>query len=237
MKLIPSGGLALVTALALAGSPCHAEAPLQPARSVAAQHIGVSIAVEQSGFTLVTLGVWHTPALADRSAVRFVPIDFRRARVRGLSTGSFRRAIYLAHVQAAERQYALPEGLLDALIWTESRYNPVAISKAGAVGLGQLMPGTAQALGVDNRYDPRANLLGAAQYLRQLLDQFGAINLAVSAYNAGPRAVLISGGIPNNSETPNYVRNILDYWKNQYYQKGNYRESLFNASVAASLVR
>ncbi len=213
MKLMPSGGLLLVAALALAGSACAAEAPLSLTRSVAAQQTGVTTTVEQGGFTLVTLGAWHAPELANRNKSSSVPVvDPRRARVSGLSSRDFRRAIYLPHVQAAERQYALPEGLLDALIWTESRYNPLALSKAGAVGLGQLMPGTAQALGVGNRYDPRANLLGAAQYLRRLLDQFGAIHLAVAAYNAGPRAVKASGGIPQNSETPGYVRNVLAAW-------------------------
>jgi len=79
--------------------------------------------------------------------------------------------------------------LLDALIWTESRCNPLAVSKAGAAGLGQLMPGTARELGVANRFDPRANLSGAARYLRQMLDRFGSSHLALAAYNAGPGAV------------------------------------------------
>jgi len=126
---------------------------------------------------------------------------------------SFRRAIYLPHVAAAERQFALPPGLLDALIWTESRYNPLALSRAGAVGLGQLMPRTALAVGVGNRYNPRANVLGAAQYLRQMLDQFGMVHLAVAAYNAGPKAVMRAGGIPQNGETPAYVDRVLRFWR------------------------
>ena len=125
---------------------------------------------------------------------------------------SFRRAVYLPHVYAAEAQYQLPPGLLDALIWTESRYNPFAVSGAGAAGLGQLMPKTAQDLGVANRFDPRANLWAAARYLRQLLDKFGVVHLAVAAYNAGPRAVERAGGIPLNGETPGSVRNVLEFW-------------------------
>ena len=118
----------------------------------------------------------------------------------------------MPHVYAAEAQYQLPPGLLDALIWTESRYNPFAVSGAGAAGLGQLMPKTAQELGVTNRFDPRANLWAAARYLRQLLDKFGVVHLAVAAYNAGPRAVERAGGIPLNGETPGYVRNVLEFW-------------------------
>jgi soluble lytic murein transglycosylase-like protein len=109
-------------------------------------------------------------------------------------------------------RYALPPGLLDALVWTESRYNPVAVSKAGAAGLGQLMPGTARDLGVANRFDPLANLNGAANYLRQMLNKFGQVHLALAAYNAGPGAVERARGIPRNRETPAYVRNVLRHW-------------------------
>ena len=127
-------------------------------------------------------------------------------------TTSFRRAIYLPKVYAAEARFGLPTVLLDALIWTESRYNPMAISHAGAAGLGQLMPGTARELGVANRFDAAANLLGAARYLRQQLDRFGLVHLAIAACNAGPAAVERAGGIPINGETPGYVRNVLGFW-------------------------
>src|SRR3546814_1224000 len=113
----------------------------------------------------------------------------------------------LPHVYAAEAQFSLPSGLLDALIWTESRYNPVAISRAGAAGIGQLMPGTARDLGVSNRFNPQENVLGPARYLRQMLDKFGVVHLAVADYNAGPGAVDKSGGLPRNGETPAYDRN------------------------------
>lgn len=89
------------------------------------------------------------------------------------------------------------------------------MSRAGAAGLGQLMPGTARELGVLNRFDPEASVWGAARYLRQQLDRFGLVHLAVAAYNAGPRAVERAGGIPINGETPAYVRNVLGYWGKQ----------------------
>lgn len=126
---------------------------------------------------------------------------------------SFREVIYAASVKEAEQRYGLPPGLLHALIWTESRFNPLAVSPAGAAGLAQLMPGTAHYLGVSNRHDPFASIDGGARYLREMLDKFGAIHLALAAYNAGPRAVERAGGIPRNSETPGYVRNVLARWR------------------------
>ena len=125
---------------------------------------------------------------------------------------NFQRTSYLGDVHAAEARFGIPHGLLDALIWTESRYNPSAVSRAGAAGLGQLMPGTARDLGVRNRFHPKANITGAAQYLRQMLDRFGVVHLAVAAYNAGPGTVSRLGRIPLNGETPEYVRNVLNRW-------------------------
>lgn len=126
---------------------------------------------------------------------------------------NFRRAAFLPYVHAAEARFGLPTGLLDALIWAESKYNPLAVSHAGAAGLGQLMPGTAKDLGVANRFDPYSNITGAARYLRQMLDLFGQTHLALAAYNAGPGAVSRVKGIPSNGETPSYVRNILSFWQ------------------------
>ena len=144
-----------------------------------------------------------------------LPIQSRDAgsTVRRSHPSSFRRASYLPHVYAAEARFALPRGLLDALIWTESRYDPVAVSSAGAGGLGQLMPRTARELGVANRFDPIENVAGAARYLRQMLDRFGVIHLALAAYNAGPGAVQDARGIPQNGETPKYVRKVLTRWQ------------------------
>ncbi len=181
---------------------------------------GYRIENADAGFELVTHGIWRSPAAPMPSVgissdvVSGTPRAISRQaskRPQGAAP-SFRRAVYLPHVYAAEAQYGLPTGLLDALIWTESRYNPFAISGAGAAGLGQLMPKTARELGVANRFDPRANLSAAARYLRQMLDKFGMVHLAVAAYNAGPGAVERAGGIPLNGETPSYVRNVLAFW-------------------------
>lgn len=125
---------------------------------------------------------------------------------------SFRESLYLPMIREAEVRYELPPRLLQALIWAESRFDPLAISPAGAAGLAQLMPATARELGVANRHDPAQSIDGGARYLRQMLDRFGAIHLALAAYNAGPGAVARAGGIPRNRETPGYVRNVLSRW-------------------------
>lgn len=125
---------------------------------------------------------------------------------------SFRESLYLPMIREAEVRYGLPPRLLQALIWAESRFDPLAISPAGAAGLAQLMPATARELGVVNRHDPAQSIDGGARYLRQMLDRFGTIHLALAAYNAGPGAVARAGGIPRNRETPGYVRNVLSRW-------------------------
>ncbi|MGB3796520.1 MAG: lytic transglycosylase domain-containing protein [Alteraurantiacibacter sp.] len=125
---------------------------------------------------------------------------------------SYREALYEPLIREAEVRYRLPPGLMLALVWAESRFNPMAISPAGAAGLAQLMPATARELGVSNRHDPNQNIDGGARYLRQMLDRFGDVHLALAAYNAGPGAVSRAGGIPRNGETPAYVRSVLRRW-------------------------
>ena len=181
-------------------------------------HDGYRLAQTADGIQLIEHGIWEVPPAAPVPAPRLVGSleDGQRQSLQSAAKSGpngFRRAAYLPHVYAAEAQFGLPTGLLDALIWTESRYNPFAISKAGAAGLGQLMPGTAKELGVANRFDPLANLSGAARYLRQMLDKFGMVHLALAAYNAGPGAVERAQGIPRNGETPGYVRNVLARWR------------------------
>lgn len=102
----------------------------------------------------------------------------------------------------------VPVNLFHALISQESGWNPNARSPVGAIGFGQLMPGTARGLGVDP-HDPRQNLLGAARYLKRQLDAFGEPRLALAAYNAGPGAVQKYGGVPPYAETQRYVRSVM----------------------------
>ena len=98
--------------------------------------------------------------------------------------------------------------LYRANIEIESAYNPAAVSRAGAIGLGQLMPDTAAELGVDPQ-DWRQNLDGSARYLAMMLAEFGDMPLALAAYNAGPDAVREHGGIPPFRETQNHVQRVL----------------------------
>lgn len=113
-------------------------------------------------------------------------------------------------IAEAARKYNLDEDLLRAIIQAESGFNPQALSPKGAMGLMQLMPGTAQSLNVTNPYDPAQNIDGGARYLRSMLDRFGGdTGLALSAYNAGPKAVETYKGVPPYQETQNYVRRIL----------------------------
>jgi soluble lytic murein transglycosylase-like protein len=119
------------------------------------------------------------------------------------------RGQYAPVINAAAEQYGISPALVDAVMWQESRYNPRAMSSAGAIGLMQLMPGTATTLGVDP-YDPWQNVFGGAAYLRMQLDRFGNnVPLALAAYNAGPEAVVRYRGIPPYAETRNYVNNIM----------------------------
>lgn len=96
-----------------------------------------------------------------------------------------------------------------ALIHRESNYNPELVSSKGAKGLGQLMPKTAELLGVDNPFDVKTNLDGSARYLVQMLDRFGSLELALAAYNAGPTRVSEYGGVPPFKETQQYVLDIF----------------------------
>lgn len=127
------------------------------------------------------------------------------------------RKKYEPTIASAAKANRLPPALLHAVITAESAYDPEAISSAGAVGLMQLMPGTAERYGVRNRRDPIANVSGGTRYLRDLLDMFdNNLVLAIAAYNAGENAVIRNGRrIPPYQETQTYVRCVLKYY-NEY---------------------
>ena len=131
---------------------------------------------------------------------------------RGVPTGDAAMvpAAYRSAIEAAAARYGLSPAFLDAVARAESGYDPDAVSPAGAIGVMQLMPGTARDLGVDPR-DPRQNILGGAAYLRLLLDRFnGDIDKTLAAYNAGPGAVDRHAGVPPYRETRAYVAANLD---------------------------
>lgn len=124
-----------------------------------------------------------------------------------------RRRTFFGTVAQIACEHRLPTRLLDAMIAQESGYNSWAISSAGAMGMLQIMPNTARRLGLARPFDPVANVRAGARYLREQLDRFGRVDLALAAYNAGPeRRSLQRGAIPRIPETITYVRIITTNW-------------------------
>ncbi|NHM32974.1 lytic transglycosylase domain-containing protein [Neobacillus terrae] len=112
-------------------------------------------------------------------------------------------------IEKASRLYQVPAKLIRSVMQHESSFNPNAVSRTGASGLMQLMPGTARAMGAENTLDPEQNILAGTKYLRQLMDKYdGNIHYTIAAYNAGPGNVDKYGGIPPFKETQNYVRKV-----------------------------
>ena len=122
---------------------------------------------------------------------------------------------YHHYIIKASKTYQVEAALIKAVIMAESGYNPKAISRKGAQGLMQLMPGTAKWLGVHDAFDPVLNIDGGVRYLRRLLDRFdGDVQLALAAYNAGSRYVRKYGGVPPFKATQIYIKKVLKYRKN-----------------------
>lgn len=118
--------------------------------------------------------------------------------------------------------YGVNPSLIRAMVRTESNFKTDAVSDKGARGLMQLMPGTAKEMGVDKNFHPRDNIKGGVKYFRSLLDRFHRTDLALAAYNAGPKKVIDAGNrVPDILETKNYVQKVLKLYRTytRYYNK------------------
>lgn len=111
------------------------------------------------------------------------------------------------------REESVDESLVRAVVQAESGGNPNAVSPKGAMGLMQLMPRTAEAMGVSNPFDPEQNLRGGVRLLKSLLNEFGDVRLALAAYNAGGPVVRQYGGVPPYAETQRFVQRVLQLWQ------------------------
>lgn len=141
-----------------------------------------------------------------------------KARVKKQKTvqaaSDHQKLTYESAIATAGELFAVDPDLIRAVIKAESNFDPLAVSHKGAAGLMQLMPGTAEELGVADPFDPVENIHGGTRYLSQLLDALnGSLPLALAAYNAGPLRVIGKNQIPPIPETRDYVARVLRYYK------------------------
>lgn len=138
----------------------------------------------------------------------------------GSSSVHVKKGEHLLHpiILQASNRYQVDSALIKAIILAESNYNPKAISKKGAKGLMQLMPKTAEALGVADSFNPEHNINAGVRYFKKLLNQFnGDVELALAAYNAGSREVRKYQGVPPFKATQYYIKKVFKY--RQYYKE------------------
>jgi soluble lytic murein transglycosylase-like protein len=131
--------------------------------------------------------------------------------------GKEKERVFHPLILKAANRYQVDSALIKAIIMAESNYNPKAVSKRGAKGLMQLMPKTAEALGVGDSFDPEHNINAGVRHFKNLLDQFGGdVKLALAAYNAGSRKVRQYRGVPPFRATRRYIKRVFKY--HQYYK-------------------
>jgi soluble lytic murein transglycosylase-like protein len=196
------------------------------------------------------LGPQSTPELGNSGFVSSVQFDISDRQFAACDSTTYsptwwlsreaeaRRARYFTTMASIACEHGLSTSLLDAVISQESGYRSWAISSAGAMGMMQIMPGTAQVLGLALPFDPIANMRAGARYLRQQLDRFGRVDLALAAYNAGPeRRSLARGYVPAIPETINYVRTITTNWARLAALSQPNSDAMVRATAATVAVR
>jgi len=157
---------------------------------------------------------WEGNAVSNGDGTTPVPVppatNSEAQRPKALPTGTDRTSEqYRPMVESISRRNGVDPNLIDAMIRTESNYNPWAVSPKGALGLMQLIPETGRRYGVSNFFDPEQNIEGGVRYMKYLLDMFdGNVDLSLAAYNAGENLVARIQKIPPYPETRNYVRKI-----------------------------
>lgn len=176
------------------------------------------------GVSLVSIYNGNKNAQGNTSTLDLIPNpDFNSPSDENSATNSYnppfklrRKKEHRFHpiiLQEASR-HKIDPALVKAIIMAESGYNPKAISKKGAKGLMQLMPSTAQALGVEDAFNPEQNIRGGVRYFKQLVNRFdGNVKLALAAYNAGSRIVRHYQGIPPYKSTRFYIEKVFKYYK------------------------
>lgn len=171
------------------------------------------------------------PGAGEPAAKRTTPAPPQASGAVGTAQKPAKEQLQRMVHETAERHQVDPK-LVRAVIETESNWNPSAVSHKGAFGLMQLVPGTAQRMGVTNVFDPQQNLDGGVKYLRSLLDRYnGNVPLTLAAYNAGEHAVDRWRGVPNYRETRQYVRKV----SNSYFRPGSSESDL--AAIAQRTIR
>lgn len=141
-------------------------------------------------------------------------VSFQRPRPRtGPRAQTNSERAFDAHIHEAALRYGIDPMLIKAVIKQESNFNPNATSDKGALGLMQLMPGTARDMDVADVFDPRENIFGGTRYLKRLSSQFkGDLALTLASYNAGPERVCATNRIPDIPETQDYVRTVISLY-------------------------
>jgi hypothetical protein len=196
-----------------------------PSQTVSTLNVALALNIENlredSGETILLTPSKPKPSKAYKPSPKPSKIDFK---IKGSEfkfppfKGKKGEHIFHPIIDKASEQHNIDPALIKAIIMAESSYNPRAVSPRGAVGLMQLMPRTAESLGVANSYNPEQNIQGGTKYLRKLIDQLdGDIKLALAAYNAGLARVKKHKGIPPFKDTKYYVHKVYHYY--DFYKK------------------